>query len=934
MDLEVVGRHALLFDDDALAEFVNSPVALVDWNSLPIDRYDVRHLLSAPPPRRRNHSPNPDDPLESDLDHERYLDLPSTSDSPDLEDVAERENAGAYRAVPFSYGNSSEDRDQKDADADSGFRPPFAVPEHLLQSLPPTEKVHQIIAKTAMFVNKHGGQSEIVLRVKQGANPTFGFLMPDHDLHPYYRFLVDHQEVLKTSLDGNSMEEENRVESAVNQMGGALSLLGSVYGSVEEEEGVAKDSSKLAGNVSEEAVNGDGIIISHGPEQAIASSNLAGKDETSSKHAVAPLKGKSHVIKKNNSISPFKPGTITAVKKGDSFGSVSSLTDNLQASSSLGLSKVEPSVLEPPSDLKRVVEKIVEFILRNGKEFESVLVQQDTKHGRFPFLIPSNQYHAYYLKVLQKAQESRSAGRFLVSEKHDPVGHGADNKIFSKESDTLPLSSDIPYDPDRKEKFRMVIGKSKKDGQDQPPKSTLPRVEVNVDAAAAAAILQAATKGIRNPSLNILSKTSGNGLSRGCSGEELNDSYQLKNPIQKQDQRKSGDSGSVAGGTNASASEADSSDTSLSREQKLKAERLKRAKMFAAMIQSRGNQLKSGPLRGSSVEPQASGVSESSAQFANCVNKEQGSSVPLDIGTFDKIENSENKESFDSYTGQRSKRKYRLRSKGEEEEEESDADGNKDYKVSRKKRSHRSSRHSRDTHEKRKRHSSKDKDSRHRHKCSSTSDDENQGTSGFDQHRQRSNSSSDDGYGRSRHKRKHKGSDDEEHRHHRHERRRDKSSEYERRHSCRRGKHNISSDDDDEQKISRRRENQKHDMSSGDEHRQSRRRKKYDNSSDEEHSHMSRHHHRHRSCSDVERRHGKASNKHRKISPKESDLEEGEILARSDHHSKVSEGASREALVDLSKSYHDSRPLSQPSETTEVSDDLRAKIRAMLMATL
>lgn len=80
MDLEVVGRHALLFDDDSMAAFVNSPDALVEWNSLSIDRYDVRHLLSAPPPpRRRRNQLSPlshaDSSFESELDQERYLDL-------------------------------------------------------------------------------------------------------------------------------------------------------------------------------------------------------------------------------------------------------------------------------------------------------------------------------------------------------------------------------------------------------------------------------------------------------------------------------------------------------------------------------------------------------------------------------------------------------------------------------------------------------------------------------------------------------------------------------------------------------------------------------------------------------------------------------------------------------------------------------------------
>lgn len=85
MDLEVVGRHALLFDDDAMSAFVDSSEALVEWNSLSIDRYDVRHLLPGPLPprlkRRAGHHPDAvSSSLEADLDYERYLDLPSPSE--------------------------------------------------------------------------------------------------------------------------------------------------------------------------------------------------------------------------------------------------------------------------------------------------------------------------------------------------------------------------------------------------------------------------------------------------------------------------------------------------------------------------------------------------------------------------------------------------------------------------------------------------------------------------------------------------------------------------------------------------------------------------------------------------------------------------------------------------------------------------------------
>jgi hypothetical protein len=89
MDLEIVGRHALLFDDDATAEVVNSGGSLVPWAAVGaadhlLDRHDVRHLLDRVPPRpRRAYSrailsvPSSDGVSEAELDRERYHDLPA-----------------------------------------------------------------------------------------------------------------------------------------------------------------------------------------------------------------------------------------------------------------------------------------------------------------------------------------------------------------------------------------------------------------------------------------------------------------------------------------------------------------------------------------------------------------------------------------------------------------------------------------------------------------------------------------------------------------------------------------------------------------------------------------------------------------------------------------------------------------------------------------
>lgn len=700
---------------------------------------------------------------------------------------------------------------------------------------PPTEKLHQIIARTAMFVSRHGGQSEIVLRVKQGDNPTFGFLMPDHHLHAYFRFLVDHRELLESDVDGKT-EEEKKADNEENQTGGvggggALSLLGSVYGSGEDEEGTNMDSSESQENDRKETSTAANTAVSHGSEGMVSSMNIDGNNEAIPKHL--PPKEKAPLSKRNRVASTVKGGAASSLKKkSEDLGSLGAAMDKSQTSALPSTSKVKTLVLEPPSDLKRLVDKIVEFILKNGKEFEAVLVEQDNKHGRFPFLLPSNQYYPYYLQVLQKAQESKLTGKNLNSEKD-----GLDKRTASSNDATSLGSSyhDMPYDSDRKEKFKMVLGKSRKDGQDHPSKPTQQQIGVSLDTAAA--ILQAATRGIKNPSFDILPRTSSNGISHGLSSEggqassfQSRFSSQPHSSSQKSDPNE-GPSVSVPvakaianTAALAAASEADSSEAHLTKEQKLKAERLKRAKMFAAIIKGGAGPLKTETVRSLSVEPPESGVSGLGGlggEALNLASKErEGSSVPVDVDTSGKTEKPEREHSDTEHNERRSRRKYRSRSKKHEEEEDDDDDNygddgkedekedKRDHKHSRKKhRSHRSSHRSGDRHKHRKRHSSsKDRESRHRHK--------------------------------------HEYSDDE----YRDRRKRSKKSHSER----------------------------------------------------------------------------------------EADLEEGEISTKSSDQSKVSvgEGASREASVDLSNSHQDPRPPSQPSDTTQVSDDLRAKIRAMLLATL
>ncbi|CAN1789676.1 Protein suppressor of white apricot [Linum perenne] len=726
MDLEVVGRHALLFDDDAMAAFTNSLDALVEWNSLSIDRYDVRHLLTGPLPSRVRRRHRPDDPLESELDHERYLDLQSSPEEQDIENEAELANNGGYNAVAFSYGESSASADLKNLDADSCFRPPFSVPEHLVQKLPPTEKLHLIIARTAMFVSTHGGQSEIVLRVKQGNNPSFGFLMPDHDLHPYFRFLVDHQELLKSDINGKSAEEDNKSRSGLEETGGALSLLGSVYGSGEDEESAPGNTlSPKKGDIENAVVQGK-TTISEGLQEPDSSAIAATRDETVINHHISSLKDTPMGISKSHSIKKMKAGTIPGLKKdGGSSVPVSSMDEKVQSSGSSDPYKIEIPILQPPSHMKRVVDKIVEFILRNGREFEAVLVQQDANYKRFPFLLPSNQYHSYYLKTLQNAQEVRASSN---SEKHVSSGVSIDKTTSGKESDSLSIPSDIPYDSDRKERFKMVIGKSKKEETDTSSKASQSQVGVSMDAEAVAAILQAARKGIKHPNLKMVGKNSRISGSQ-CPSSDGGESSSLNSLLSKHGVSVSQAKVTAKNAALAAANEADSSEASLTREQKLKAERLRRAKMFAAMIKSGAAPLKSEPLRALSVDPPDSGLSRLGASAANIVEREKVASlVQRNVESPEKIDKSENRELVDTSNDRRSKRTYRARSgkvEDDEVEEDEEEEEERDRKHSKKKRSHGSSHRSRESRKHRRKHSSsKDRDSRGRHMYEGSSDDE------------------------------------------------------------------------------------------------------------------------------------------------------------------------------------------------------------------
>ncbi|XP_020524732.1 splicing factor, suppressor of white-apricot homolog isoform X2 [Amborella trichopoda] len=524
--------------------------------------------------------------------------------------------SGSYQAVPFSYGNteaSSDPRNSEERFGKSNFCPPFPMPETLVNHLPSTEKIHQIIARTALFVSERGGQSEIILRVKQGNNPTFGFLMPNHNLHPYFRYLVDHPELMVPTKD-KPIPQQDDGESDMGQnqscsvVGEGLSLLGSIYGSGEDEDGSVD--AALDPRDAESAPSVEVADRTHSQP----SSHILDKAGSNHLSSVSLVKEKVPLACSHASVAAVAASELYSKRKELDAKMSITIVPNKPITSSSSLLKDESLIMEPPSSVKYVIEKIVEFIVKNGKEFEAILIEQDQNSGRFPFLLPSHRYHLHYLKVLQWALEFKLSKRSNTAQPLDvdkkSVRETSRFKGANSAQGLNGSSAQVPTDLDRTEKFRMVIGGAKKESQDPPSKPSQQGVGLSVEAAAE--IVLAATRGSRNNNpktnfskthLDSSKATEDPGLSNsetggslplslhacGHSTSERDKSNSL--PPLVSNLEKGGVSVAKAMAESAAlaaASEADSSEARLSHDQKLKAERLKRAKMFAALIKAGG----------------------------------------------------------------------------------------------------------------------------------------------------------------------------------------------------------------------------------------------------------------------------------------------------------------------------------------------------------
>ncbi|XP_014818280.1 PREDICTED: splicing factor, suppressor of white-apricot homolog isoform X2 [Calidris pugnax] len=358
---------------------------------------------------------------------------------------------GTYNAVGFRYGSDyydpsepTEEEEHQPAKQRESVQTenveeneePFVAPPGLNVpsdvELPPTAKMHAIIERTANFVCKQGAQFEIMLKAKQARNSQFDFLRFDHYLNPYYKFIQKAMKEGRYAAPSENKADEkkhSRVKSEEDDDddddddGNYLhpSLFASKKCSRLEELmkplKVVDPDHPLAALVRKAQSDNN----SSTPQSTDGAAVQTSQAEYSSDSTVAAMYYSYYMLPDGTyCLAPPPPGIdvatyYNALPAGVTVSSTTGVAtvppppgttpppppDTTESSSGLtstttSTSTIAPvvAIIPPPPDIQPVIDKLAEYVARNGIKFEtSVRAKNDL---RFEFLQPWHQYNAYY----------------------------------------------------------------------------------------------------------------------------------------------------------------------------------------------------------------------------------------------------------------------------------------------------------------------------------------------------------------------------------------------------------------------------------------------------------------------------------------------------------------------------------------------------------
>ncbi|XP_077353391.1 splicing factor, suppressor of white-apricot homolog isoform X3 [Festucalex cinctus] len=329
---------------------------------------------------------------------------------------------------------------------------PFVAPQGLEippdVELPATIKTHNIMERTATFVCQQGAQFEIVLKAKQAGNSQFDFLRFDHYLNPYYKHILRAMKEGRYNVASTNKkeqpEESNSDDSDDDGDGNYLHpslfapkkcsrleelmkplqvmdpdhpLAALVRKAKEERNGVAAVQTATQ-EVSDPAVSSavtqytadpnasavyygyymlpDGTYCVAPPPPGVDASSyyssVSSSGMTPTTASGAFLHPATSTISENIAMaSPnADPSQVTTSAAPVAITGIS----NFKAEVPIAMAAAAPAIIPPPVDIQAVIDKLAEYVVRNGLKFESSVRAKNDP--RFDFLQPWHQYNTYY----------------------------------------------------------------------------------------------------------------------------------------------------------------------------------------------------------------------------------------------------------------------------------------------------------------------------------------------------------------------------------------------------------------------------------------------------------------------------------------------------------------------------------------------------------
>ncbi|XP_053135732.1 splicing factor, suppressor of white-apricot homolog isoform X2 [Hemicordylus capensis] len=416
---------------------------------------------------------------------------------------------GTYNAVGFTYSSDYYDPSEPTEEEEQPSKAkvastklenveeneePFIAPVGLNVpsdvELPPTAKMHAIIERTANFVCKQGAQFEIMLKAKQARNSQFDFLRFDHYLNPYYKFIQKAMKEGRYAAPSEKKKEEEKDSDDADEDDddddGDNYLHPSLFAS--------KKRSRL-----EELMKPLKVVDPDHPlavlvRKAQADNNLASSQaseraavqasqiEYPSDSAMAAMYYSYYMLPDGTyCLAPPPPGIdvatyYSALPAGVTVSSASGVMTitappppgttppppseapddagrTVPATTSASAIPPVAAIIPPPPDIQPVIDKLAEYVARNGIKFEtSVRAKNDP---RFEFLQPWHQYNAYYEFKKQFFLQKEATDNSKVASLPEDVPADSAN--------TAPGEAQFPSDPPAEDPESADQGGAKKD---------------------------------------------------------------------------------------------------------------------------------------------------------------------------------------------------------------------------------------------------------------------------------------------------------------------------------------------------------------------------------------------------------------------------------------------------------------------------------------